>query len=174
MDEKIRSFKVGNDVYDIPFDKVDSFLDKTKTLNPTEILTYEVGKDKYDIPVDRVRDFVGKIPQAKAAYDYPALDTLFKEPSQYERYTQPQFSEQDTFSGVIPEPPTTEQYLNEQQGSSFGKGVKAGWENMKGGLKYLAGALGETVDKFDNENDWEFDDRMMESARRNFDNAPIS
>lgn len=56
--------------------------------------------------------------------------------------------------------------------SNLSKGWQAGVQNLKGGLKYLGGAIGESLDKIGGEDDWDFDNRLMESARKNFESAP--
>jgi len=64
------------------------------------------------------------------------------------------------------------EFGNQDPLTQLGQGWKAGVQNLKGGLKYLGGVIGETLDNFDGENDIEWDNRLMESARRNFEAAP--
>ena len=62
MSKGNRSFKVGEDVYDIPETDVQSFLkDNPKA---TEIKSYKSGTDTYDIPLNQVNQFIKENPQA--------------------------------------------------------------------------------------------------------------
>ena len=58
-----KTFKVGNDTYDIPYAEVKNFLKD----NPqaVEVQSFVVGKDTFDIPLSEVRAFQKEMPNAK-------------------------------------------------------------------------------------------------------------
>ncbi len=59
-----KTFKIGEDVYDIPSDKVNSFLSKNK--DAQELKSFIVGKDTFDVPLDKVEPFLNKYTNAKS------------------------------------------------------------------------------------------------------------
>jgi hypothetical protein len=61
---KKRTYKVGDDVYDIPENEVSDFLKDTP--NATEIQSFVVGSDTFDIPINEVSGFLKEIPSAKS------------------------------------------------------------------------------------------------------------
>ena len=61
-----RTYKVGNDIYDIEDSQVSSFLkDMPKAV---EVKSFTVGKDTYDIAVKDVPAFLKDMPDAKPLY----------------------------------------------------------------------------------------------------------
>jgi hypothetical protein len=58
-----KTYKVGNDVYDIPLKEEADFLKE----NPkaSEIQSYVLGKDTFDLPIKEVNDFLKENPNAK-------------------------------------------------------------------------------------------------------------
>jgi hypothetical protein len=64
------------------------------------------------------------------------------------------------------------EFENSNPTSQLSAGWKAGVQNLKGGLKYLGGVIGETLDNLDGEDEMQWDNRLMESARKNFAAAP--
>ena len=69
----IRTFKVNNEVYDVPADKVDAFLQKAK--NAIEVRSFVNDKDTFDVPLPKVETFLKKLPGAKPLYDYAGNDS---------------------------------------------------------------------------------------------------
>ena len=63
-------------------------------------------------------------------------------------------------------------FENQSPLQQLGQGWTAGVQNLKGGLKYLGGVVGETLDNLDGEDEMQWDNRLMESARKNFEAAP--
>ncbi|MFT4154718.1 hypothetical protein [Parafilimonas sp.] len=63
MPDGKKSYKVGNDIYDIPEEKADSFLKKYP--NAVQVQSYTVDKDTFDIPVQKVESFLKAYPSAK-------------------------------------------------------------------------------------------------------------
>jgi hypothetical protein len=60
---KKRSFKVGNEVLDIPIEEVDKFL--VDIPDAQEVKSYVVEKDTLDIPINEVPDFEASFKEAK-------------------------------------------------------------------------------------------------------------
>lgn len=63
-----RSFQIGNDIFDIPKEKVADFL----KINPEakEIGTFFSGKDTLDIPLEKIVNFLNDVPDAKPILEY--------------------------------------------------------------------------------------------------------
>jgi hypothetical protein len=102
---KKRSFKVGNEVLDIPIEEVDKFL--VDIPDAQEVKSYVVEKDTLDIPINEVPDFEASFKEAKP---------LNAEP--FDATTQPQQQEAglDTF---IPPVIGSRDPLNPNENSSF-------------------------------------------------------
>jgi hypothetical protein len=59
----IRSFKVGDNILDIPDTKVDAFL--AEIPDAIEVKSFTVGSDTLDIPIDKLDAFLSEVPTAK-------------------------------------------------------------------------------------------------------------
>lgn len=57
-----KTFKIGNDIFDIPEKEVSSFLADNK--DAQEVHSFKVGKDTLDIPVEEVDAFLKETPNA--------------------------------------------------------------------------------------------------------------
>lgn len=60
---KQRTFKVGEEVYDVPEDKAEGFLSRKK--DAIEVSSFIVDKDTFDVPLDKVEGFLSRKPNAK-------------------------------------------------------------------------------------------------------------
>jgi len=58
-----KSYKVGEEVYDIPSNEVNKFI--TDFPGAIEVETYLVGKDTFDIPIPEVKSFLASNPKAE-------------------------------------------------------------------------------------------------------------
>lgn len=70
--ELIRSFENQEKKYNIPLDKVESFLNDMPFAE--EVRVFKVGEDIYDIPIIKVPDFLKDIIDATPVYPYPELN----------------------------------------------------------------------------------------------------
>jgi hypothetical protein len=60
---KTKTYKVGNEVYDIPENETQEFLSSFK--DAVEVESYIVGKDTFDIPLAEIKDFKVEFPNAE-------------------------------------------------------------------------------------------------------------
>jgi hypothetical protein len=58
-----KTFKVGNDIFEIPDSEVSSFLSDTP--DAIEIQSFVLGKDTFDIPIGEVEGFLLEMPDAQ-------------------------------------------------------------------------------------------------------------
>jgi len=63
MAKKEKTYKIGNDIYDIPDSESGSFLKDNP--DAVEVNSFMVGNDTLDIPVNEVDAFVKEMPGAK-------------------------------------------------------------------------------------------------------------
>ncbi len=61
-----KSFKLNNDIYDIPDDKVSLFMSQFP--DATEVQSFVSGQDTFDVPIQDVQRFVETVPGAKPLY----------------------------------------------------------------------------------------------------------
>jgi len=60
---KKRTFKIGEEVYDVPEDKAEGFLSRKP--DAIEVSSFIVDKDTFDVPLDKVEGFLSRKPNAK-------------------------------------------------------------------------------------------------------------
>jgi len=79
----ILTYKINGEVYDIPEDKVSSFLEKYP--DAAEVESFTIGKDTFDIPQEKVQAFQKQYPDAQPLFSdvapttYPNRDTIVNE-----------------------------------------------------------------------------------------------
>jgi len=62
-----RRFKVGEEIYNIPEDRVNEFL--VDVPGAKEVRAFVVDKDTFNIPLDKVDEFKKDVPDAKPLYE---------------------------------------------------------------------------------------------------------
>ena len=69
-----RTFKINDQIYDIPEEYTEQFLQKYP--NSQEVQSYVVGKDTFDIPLNYTDQFKSKYPDANLLYPNTSYDQL--------------------------------------------------------------------------------------------------
>ena len=126
------SYKVNNDIYDIPSDKVEAF----EKQYPDALLTYSRGNDIYDIPASKRKAFEQKFPDAVSlVWDNEQSTTsssMMEDP--YAMKEVPMFDDEPNATPGKPEAVR-----------GFGAGASEGWKGLKAGFQNL---WGETANIF--------------------------
>jgi hypothetical protein len=76
--DTVRSFKVGEEVYDVPPDRQEKFLSVYP--DAQEIHSFKVGEEVYDVPTDRLQAFTEHFgDQATPLSEYTPYEPVFKQ-----------------------------------------------------------------------------------------------
>jgi len=69
-----RTFKVNNDIYDIPFDKAYYFLKRNP--NAVEVKSFLLSQDTFNIEFNEISNFISKNPDAMPIYEFSRNDSI--------------------------------------------------------------------------------------------------